>query len=280
MLTGCPSREGSPAARVRSCFDGRVSVLRESGVADALLEKARRETVGLAPVEALQPSVEQRDHWESALGERPDRYGVEPSEPARATLEVLRGVNAHDLLELGSGQGRDAIFLARAGLLVTAIDFAPVAVATIAGKAGVAGMTERVSTVECDVRQPLPFSDRSFDACYSHMLFCMALSEPQLHALAAEVWRVLRPGGLCVYTARTTADPDYGLGTSLGGDLYELDGFVVHFFARDLVDRIAEGSGVTSFELLDVEEFEEGSLPRRLIRVTMRRPAAGRRNEP
>jgi SAM-dependent methyltransferase len=222
--------------------------------------------------EPRKPSVEQRAHWETALRERPDRYGVEASEPARATLETLRRGSARDLLELGGGQGRDTLLFARAGFMVTAADFASVAVATIEEKARATGVEERVSSVACDVRQLLPFADRSFDACYSHMLFCMALSESQLHNLAAEVWRVLRPGGLCVYTARTTVDPDYGRGTALGGALYELDGFVVHFFARDLVDRIAEGSGSTSFELLGVEEFEEGSLPRRLIRVTMRRP--------
>ncbi|MCY7302274.1 MAG: class I SAM-dependent methyltransferase [Thermoleophilia bacterium] len=157
---------------------------------------------------------------------------------------------------------------------MTATDFASVALATIVEKAQAsgAGVLNRIAAVECDVRQPLPFPDQSFDACYSHMLFCMALSESHLRSLAAEVWRVLRPGGLCIYTARTSVDPDYGWGTPLGGGLYELDGFVVHFFTRELVERIAAGSTARSFELLAVEEFEEGELPRRLICVTMRRP--------
>lgn len=236
---------------------------------------AANELPGMAPPagrpEPREPGVEQKAHWEAALRERPDRYGAEASEPARATLGVLRSARAQDLLELGSGQGRDALFFAQAGLTVSAADFAPFAVSTIAEKARAFGAADRLSVVECDAREPLPFPDQSFDACYSHMLFCMALSEPQLHSLAAEIWRILRLDGLCVYTARTAADPDYGRGRSLGGDLYELDGFVVHFFARDLVERIAAGSASASFELLDVEELEEGTLPRRLIRVTMRR---------
>jgi hypothetical protein len=47
----------------------------------------------------------------------------------------------------------------------------------------------------------------------------------------------------------------------------EAGGFVVHFFRRELVERLARG-----FELLEVAEFEEGDLPRRLFRVTQRRP--------
>jgi len=217
------------------------------------------------------PVVEQRLHWEATFRAYPDRYGVEASEPARATLGALLSIDARDLLELGSGQGRDAVFFAQAGITVTGADFAPIAVSTVADKARMLGAPERLSAVECDVRQPLPFPDRAFDACYSHMLFCMALTEAELHSLASEIGRVLRPGGLCVYTARTSIDPDCGRGTPLGGNLYELDGFVVHFFTQDLVERIAAGSAGRSFELLEVEEFEEGMLPRRLIRVTMRR---------
>ena len=261
-------------------------MLRESSATDALLEEAHvrveperlapRELPGMAPPaglpESREPGVDQRAHWEAALRERPDRYGAEASEPARVALTALRGIRARTLLELGSGQGRDALFFAQAGLAVKAADFASVAITTITEKARASGVPDRVVAVECDVRQPLPFPDQSFDACYSHMLFCMALSTPQLRALATEVWRVLRPGGLCIYTARTSLDPDYGRGTSLGGDLYELDGFVVHFFTRELVERLAAGSAAGSFELLAVEEFEEGELPRRLIRATMRRP--------
>jgi hypothetical protein len=42
----------------------------------------------------------------------------------------------------------------------------------------------------------------------------------------------------------------------------------VHFFDRTLVDRLADG-----WELIEVTEYEEGRLPRRLFAVTLRKPA-------
>ena len=48
--------------------------------------------------------------------------------------------------------------------------------------------------------------------------------------------------------------------------MYEHSGFVVHFFDRTLIEQLSEG-----FVLVDVSEFTEGELPRRLARVTMRR---------
>jgi SAM-dependent methyltransferase len=99
------------------------------------------------------------------------------------------------------------------------------------------------------------------------MLFCMALTTPEIMRLADETRRVLRPGGTVIYTVRHTGDAHYGTGVSHGDDIFEQGGFIVHFFHDELVKKLAEG-----FELIDVTSFTEGDLPRRLWRVTMRKP--------
>ncbi|GAC1610994.1 MAG: class I SAM-dependent methyltransferase [Mycobacteriales bacterium] len=208
----------------------------------------------------------QQEHWETTLTANPQMYGPEPSDSGRYATERFATEDFPRVLELGSGQGRDTLAFLRAGLGVTALDYAATPLASIAEAAG-AELSQRLDTLVHDVRQPLPFAEASFDACYSHMLFTMALSTDELVALAGEIGRVLRPGGLCVYTVRHTADAHYSAGRDLGDNLYENGGFVVHFFDRPLVDRLADG-----FHLDDVTAFEEGGLPRRLWRVTMRRP--------
>lgn len=211
----------------------------------------------------------QRHHWETTFGANPEMYGPGPSEPGRHAAKRFAAGGLTRVLELGAGQGRDTLELLRAGLEVTALDYATAALAGIIADAG-PELGERLVALAADVRQSLPFPDECFDACYSHMLFSMALTTGELVALAGEVCRVLRPGGLCIYTVRHTGDAHYGTGTDLSDNLYENGGFVVHFFDRHLVDRLAEG-----FEVGDVSPFEEGSLPRRLWRITMRKPATG-----
>ena len=162
-----------------------------------------------------------------------------------------------------AGQGRDTLFFAAEGFAVHVLDYAPAGIEATLRKAQQAGLADRVTAAQHDARQPLPVGDASFDACYSHMLFCMAFTTPELEALSREILRALRPGGLCVYTVRNTSDPDFGRGIARGEALFENQGFIVHFFDRAKVERLAHG-----FELVGVEEFEEGKLPRRLYRVT------------
>jgi len=209
----------------------------------------------------------QRQHWETTLQANPQMYGTEPSAPGRHAASRFATDGLTRVLELGAGQGRDTLALLGAGLEVTALDYTSAPLAGIRDAASDGGLAARLTTLVHDVRQPLPFTDASFDACYSHMLFTMALTSDELANLASEVHRVLRPGGLCIYTVRHVGDAHYGAGRDLGDNLYENGGFVVHFFDRPLLHRLAEG-----FELQDVTAFEEGGLPRRLWRITMRRP--------
>ena len=209
----------------------------------------------------------QHQHWETTLQANPQMYGTEPSEAGRYAVSRFTADNLSQVLELGAGQGRDTFGLLSAGFEVTALDYTFGTLADILDRATDTSLAEHLTTLTHDVRHPLPFADASFDACYSHMLFCMALKSDQLAALAGEVHRVLRPGGLCIYTVRHVGDADYGTGLDLGDNLYENGGFVVHFFNRLLVDRLAEG-----FELEDITAFEEGGLPRRLWRISMYRP--------
>jgi SAM-dependent methyltransferase len=212
------------------------------------------------------PADEQREHWSATFAAHPEMYGDEPSEAAIAAADVFAAAGVATVVELGAGQGRDTLYLIRRGFHVHAIDYAPEGLDAIEAKAGAAGLADRVTVDMHDVRQRLPFADAGVDASYSHMLLCMALTTLELDELVAELRRVVRPGGLVVYTVRTKEDAHYGAGVAHGDDMYEHGGFVVHFFDRALIDRLAAG-----FTLVDVTEFTEGELPRRLARVTMRR---------
>ncbi len=88
----------------------------------------------------------------------------------------------------------------------------------------------------------------------------------QLESLSREVKRILKANGLNIFTVRTKQDPHYARGIARGEDMYETDGFVVRFFDEKQVESLAEG-----YEIMDVQQFQEGELPRNLFFVTLRK---------
>jgi SAM-dependent methyltransferase len=218
--------------------------------------------------EAMKKDVMDRQqlHWDRAYSAEMDFFGDEPSLAARRAAERFLEGGCSLLMELGAGQGRDTVYFAGLGFRVYALEYSESGLWGIIDKGVKTDLGEMITPVFHDLRKPLPFGNASLDGCFSHMLYCMAFSVAELEFLNGEIRRVLKPGGLNIYTVRHKGDVHYGKGARIDEDLYEFNGFVVHYFDRAMVDHLAEG-----FELLDIEEFEEGSLPRKLFQVTLRK---------
>ncbi len=137
----------------------------------------------------------QREHWDQTFAAHPDMYGTEPSVPARAAADLYRAEGAKAILELGAGQGRDALFFARQGFRVQALDVSADATAAIAVKVVAAGLGPALTVLRHDARESLPFSAGTFDACYAHMLLCMALTTAEIERLVGEVGSSSTPCG-------------------------------------------------------------------------------------
>lgn len=213
---------------------------------------------------------EQQQHWEKMFTENIDMFGTEPSHAAEKAAETFGKGDVKIILELGSGQGRDTLFFAGHGFEVCALDYSEEGLGALQKKAELIGLSTSLTTIHHDVRHPLPFDDNFFDACYSHMLYCMALTTSELEFLSQEVRRVLKPGGFNVYTVRHTADPHYRTGIHRGDDMWEIGGgFIVHFFDHVKIKHLAEG-----YDIVSVEEFEESDLPKRLFLVRLRKREA------
>ena len=189
-------------------------------------------------------------------------FGLEPSIAAVKALISFKEQNIKNIVEFGAGLGRDSIYFAQNSINVQALDYSRTAIESINNKAKKLNLAEFIKPKFFDVRKKLPFENNTIDGCFSHMLYCMALSNSDLENLNNEICRILKPGAINIYTVRHTDDGDYKNGIHRGENLYENDGFIIHFFSKDKVNQLSKG-----FKVLDIEKFEEGKFPRRLFLV-------------
>lgn len=135
---------------------------------------------------------------------------IDPQPNARLT-ETVTGLPPGDALDLGCGDGGDALWLARQGWHVTAADISAVALERLAGLARSHGLDDRVITVRHDLHESFP--QGGFDLICAHYLHTpFDLDRATVLRSAAHA---LRPGGrLLVVDHGSTApwswnrDPD------------------------------------------------------------------------
>ena len=204
----------------------------------------------------------QSQHWENNFSSKPEMFGFEPSYSAKKALETFKKNNITNIIELGAGLGRDTIFFAQNGIYVHAIDYSLSATNIIKKRSKENNLDDLIKVENYDIRKKLNCDNENFQACYSHMLFCMALTNQDLKDLNQEIFRVLKKDGLNIYTVRNHMDGDFKKGTHRGEDMYEMNGFIVHYFSENKIKSLLNG-----FTNISIENFDEGSFPRKLSLV-------------
>lgn len=143
-------------------------------------------------------------------------HGGEPHKLVKDLDKYLKPKSA--VLELGCGDGRDALYLAESHHQVIACDFSGAALSQFAGAAA----RLRVEQQSLDITAlPYSFAAESFDAVYARLTlhyFPAAVT----HNIFAEIARLLRPGGIFLGLFNSHFDSENGTGIRLEERYYEL----------------------------------------------------------
>jgi len=130
------------------------------------------------------------DFWNDRFSADQYIYGVAPNDFVATAAEDWL-TDPQDVLDLGVGEGRNAVYLAQQGHTVTAADYSVEGLRKtkrLAEKSGV-----EVETVQADVRDWVP--DRTWDAVVTTFLHLPPADRP---ALYDRIRQCLRPGGLLI----------------------------------------------------------------------------------
>ncbi len=139
------------------------------------------------------------------------------SEEFSEILRLLGQGAGKKILDLGAGNGIASYGFAKAGWKVVALEPGP--------SAEVGAAAIRTMSAECGVDieveeewgESLPFADGSFDAVFGRQVLHHARD---LETMIAQLARVLRPGGTCLFTREHVADTPEELSAFLAGHAF------------------------------------------------------------
>ncbi len=139
------------------------------------------------------------------------------------------------LLELGCGNGRDAVYFAGLGIEVTAIDLSQEAVAQLEGRGIAHAHFLCGDFVNADVHQA-----NAYDYAYSRFTI-HSINQNQEQVLLTNLFRGLRPGGKLFIEVRGVHDPLFGKGKQVERNAFFYDNHYRRFIVlEELVESLEQ----------------------------------------
>src|ERR1039457_5840445 len=178
---------------------------------------------------------DQRLFWDRWHGKHAHASHTEHSKDALRTFaSALPQSEDLRLLEIGCGQGREAVALARNGFRVSAFDHSSVAIAAA---------------------KPLPYASGTFGGTFAH-LSLHYFDHLTTRGIFAEIARVLKPSGVLLFTVRSDRDPLFGQGDCIDAKTFCREGHVRHFFDKPYVEDMLLHWDIQLAEYYDTSDRE------------------------
>ena len=175
-----------------------------------------------------------------------------PHPAVQALVPMLKSRGAQRVLDLGCGVGRHALLFAEHGFDVEAVDGAAAGLDFARSEAAARGLRLSLRQADADA---LPFADQSFDYALSwNVIFHGTMGD--VGRRLAEIWRVLRPGGLYHGTMLSKRDGQFGHGRRVAPDTF-IRGSDPKAHAHYYCDLAGLAALFAGFELLSLTHEEQ-----------------------
>ena len=161
------------------------------------------EDFDLAVAGGAEPEESAADHWENQYAERERRWSGRANPTMTEVVSALPDGSRGDVLELGCGEGGDAVWLAEHGWRVTAVDISASATTRAAAGAAEKGVGDRITWVTDDLTTWT--TDDTFDLVTA-TFFHSAVALPRTRILRRAADRI-RPGGHMLIISHVFENP-------------------------------------------------------------------------
>ncbi len=191
------------------------------------------------------PNSPNKDYWDDKWQKNAHDQNQANPFAAKALNYIKNNHKENDinLLDLGSGNGRDALFFANNGAKVHAIDISEQALSALKEK------NQSIIT-EPQNFEHLNLPKNSFDVIYAHLSLHYFNNDKTMEILNI-IKSALRPGGLFFVKVKSIEDWQYGEGKQIAPHIF-YDGHTRHFFSVDKLKTMLSG-----FNIIEIMESKD-----------------------
>ncbi|WP_268544101.1 class I SAM-dependent methyltransferase [Candidatus Nitrosotenuis cloacae] len=184
-------------------------------------------------------------YWNSLYSAK-DFFGTGPTKLAKHAESIFYKKNLN-ILEIGCGQGRDAIFFSTLGHNVHAFDISVNAIDYVKDLKKSLKL-ENLNVFVHDVEKPLPFPEETFDFIYSNLalqFFDMA----RLSKIFDNISAVVKKQSLFLLSTKKSGDKYHNFGNKIDENAFEHKGITRYFFNEvELKNLLTKNFEIITFD--------------------------------
>lgn len=176
--------------------------------------------------------MDQKKLWQHAWRKKSATLPV--NNFATKAFQFIKNGRYHTVLDVGCGNGQDALYFARKGMLVTAVDWSDTGLTNLRNiitEQKIPNMTVCAQDVS-----NLTFKPNSFDIIYAH-LSLHYFTDHKTQKIFHSLHRILKKNGLLFVKCKSTDDALYGRGRQIEKNMYSLRGHIRHFFDKEYMAK-------------------------------------------
>lgn len=186
------------------------------------------------------------EFWEEAFKEKQEMWGLDPAKSTVLTKDFFVEQKIKSVLIPGIGYGRNAKIFIENGMTVKGIEISQTAIDLAKKHFG-----NDLSIYHGSVTD-MPFDDNLYDGIFCYGLIYL-LDKKDRNKLIQDCYNQLSENGYMFFTAITKDAKNYGQGTQISKDRFEMYGGVKIFF----YDKVTIEEEFEAFGLFEVNEVIE-----------------------
>lgn len=170
------------------------------------------------------------NYW-NALYSKQNYFGEGPTKLAKIAEKLFQESNSQKILEVGCGQGRDAIYFSQLGFNVHAFDISANAIKSLSSVKERMNLN-KLNVFEHNVLEPLDFPEEYFDFIYSNLAL-QFFDLKNLSKILKNISNVMKKNSSFLLSTKKEGDKYHKAGKKINDNAFENKGITRYFYPID-----------------------------------------------